>query len=105
MSKQTDQKYWFKAKRYGWGWGVPQNIQGWIAFGIFAVVWLWALGLFILPPTEGEVSTTKPLIGVAIILADVLALLYVSFKYGEAPKWRWGNKRGKRTKTIESKSD
>jgi hypothetical protein len=28
----TQQRYWFPAKRYGWGWGFPLTWQGWIAF-------------------------------------------------------------------------
>jgi hypothetical protein len=31
-------KYWFPAKRYGWGWGPPVTWQGWAVL----VVWLLA---------------------------------------------------------------
>ena len=27
---QRNDKYWFPAKRYGWGWGPPNNWQGWV---------------------------------------------------------------------------
>ena len=27
---QTERKYWFPAKRYGWGWGMPNTWQGWL---------------------------------------------------------------------------
>ena len=26
----SDHNYWFPAKRYGWGWGLPISWQGWI---------------------------------------------------------------------------
>jgi len=25
-----NRKYWFRAKRSGWGWGLPSSWQGWI---------------------------------------------------------------------------
>ena len=31
--------YWFRAKRYGWGWGLPLAWQGWV----FLVAWILAL--------------------------------------------------------------
>jgi hypothetical protein len=27
-----DPEYWFPAKRYGWGWGIPVTWQGWVVF-------------------------------------------------------------------------
>ena len=35
MNKEM--RYWFPAKRYGWGWGPPQTWQGWV---VFVVGWL-----------------------------------------------------------------
>jgi hypothetical protein len=32
-------KYWFPAKRYGWGWGLPSCWQGWVVLCTF-VRWL-----------------------------------------------------------------
>ncbi len=26
----VEKKYWFPAKRYGWGWGIPNVWQGWL---------------------------------------------------------------------------
>ena len=37
MSAET--RYWFRAKRYGWGWGLPCSWQGWMFF----LIWLGAL--------------------------------------------------------------
>jgi hypothetical protein len=28
-------EYWFPAKRYGWGWGLPQTWQGWLVLAVF----------------------------------------------------------------------
>ena len=30
-------EYWFAAKTYGWGWGLPTVWQGWLVYGIAAV--------------------------------------------------------------------
>jgi hypothetical protein len=33
-------RYWFSAKRYGWGWGPPTSWQGWLVFFIWLAVLL-----------------------------------------------------------------
>ncbi len=45
---QTERKYWFPAKRYGWGWGFPSTWQGWVVFAAF--VGLLVADPFIFPP-------------------------------------------------------
>jgi len=79
----TDQpKYWFPAKRYGWGWGWPQTWQGRVALSIFFVL-LAAGGLVLLP--DGQIPL---FLGYTVLLCCVLmAVCYVK---GEPPRWRWG---------------
>jgi hypothetical protein len=99
MSKDSDKTYWFKPKKYGWGWGSPLTWQGWVSFGLFVAIWLLALmQLTIIPESVDELPTKQIVIAVAIIVLDVLALVYVSFEHGEKPKWRWGNKKHGRSK-------
>ena len=78
----TESNYWFAAKRYGWGWGLPQRWQGWVAFVLF-------LGL-----VAGGVVFVLPLYGQTVFLAyaAVLCALYlvVCWVTGEPPRWRWG---------------
>src|ERR1043166_6380357 len=32
-------QYWFRAKRYGWGWGMPATWQGWaLLLGYFVLI-------------------------------------------------------------------
>jgi hypothetical protein len=31
----VEKKYWFPAKRYGWGWGIPNVWQGWLVLFVF----------------------------------------------------------------------
>jgi hypothetical protein len=90
MTKEKD--YWFKAKRYGWGWGLPRTWQGWVSFGVFIAVWLWALTLLVPPVEDTEISPGRAALFVLIMVMDVAGLVYVSLKHGEPPKWRWGDK-------------
>ena len=46
----TDRRYWFRAKRYGWGWGLPLTWEGWLVFAaVFVLIgvatWLFPLGI------------------------------------------------------------
>ena len=34
MDPETN-RYWFPAKKYGWGWGFPQRWEGWVVMGAF----------------------------------------------------------------------
>ncbi|WP_426396253.1 hypothetical protein ACN9M1_17085 [Ralstonia sp. R-29] len=80
----TDSKdYWFPAKRYGWGWGLPARWQGWVVLAIYAV--LLAAGIVGLRP--GQASS----IGFVVYVVGVSALLVlVCWWKGEPPRWRWG---------------
>ena len=72
--------YWFHAKRYGWGWGLPASWQGWVVL----LVWLGALtdGMRLL---RGE----RPQQWLFLVLMIVLLTL-VCYLKGEPPRWRWG---------------
>ena len=35
MKLDAQPKYWFPAKRYGWGWGLPGTWQGWLVVAAF----------------------------------------------------------------------
>jgi len=45
---QTERKYWFPAKGYGWGWGIPSSRQGWLVLATFGM--LLVVGIFLFPP-------------------------------------------------------
>jgi len=77
-------KYWFPAKRYGWGWGLPSAWQGWVVLAIFAVLVLG--GAFMLLPTYGSFAF------VTYTLCLCLGLVGVCWLKGERPAWRWGTK-------------
>lgn len=75
-------KYWFPAKRYGWGWGLPTTWQGWIVLAGFFV--LLAIGTFWLLPGYGA-------LGFSLYTGGVTAsLIIICWRKGEPPRWRWG---------------
>jgi len=80
----TDSKdYWFPAKRYGWGWGLPARWQGWVVLAIYAV--LLAAGIVELRPGRASsIGFVVYVVGVSVLLA------LVCWWKGEPPRWRWG---------------
>ncbi len=79
---QAEPRYWFPAKRYGWGWGPPSSWQGWVVLVVF--VGLVIAGIFLFQPKADPVPY--------IIYATVLGALFfvVCWLKGEPPRWRWG---------------
>jgi hypothetical protein len=74
--------YWFPAKRYGWGWGLPSSWQGWLVLAAFAA--LSAAGFFVFPPKE------KPGALFAYVVAFIGLLIAICWLKGAPPRWRWG---------------
>jgi uncharacterized membrane protein YhaH (DUF805 family) len=82
MQKNT-KPYWFPAKRYGWGWGLPSAWQGWVVFIIF-------IGVVSILPAIVRPDDNMPLFLLAMTSA-VAVLIAICYAKGEPPKWRWGN--------------
>jgi hypothetical protein len=74
--------YWFPAKRYGWGWGLPSSWQGWVVLAAF--IGLLAVGFLLFPPSKD--------VGALLVYVVALgALLFgICWLKGEPPRWRWG---------------
>lgn len=81
MNQKT--RYWFPAKRYGWGWGPPQTWQGWAVF----LVWLAAI-----PIAALRLMPHHRVGFVIFVFAMVVLLLVICYAKGEPPGWRWGNR-------------
>ena len=74
-------KYWFSAKTFGWGWGLPLTWQGWVVYSIaFALL---AAGSFLFPPRQHMLAFQVHTWGV------VAVLLLICWLKGEPPRWRW----------------
>ncbi|WP_437520344.1 hypothetical protein [Sorangium sp. So ce726] len=82
MSSKDTPKYWFPAKRYGWGWGLPSAWQGWVVLLIYFVVVLGGI-----PFVHATSGTVVYVIYVFVLTAALIAICWLT---GEAPRWRWG---------------
>jgi hypothetical protein len=80
---QPERKYWFPAKRYGWGWGIPSSREGWLVLAAF--VGLLVVGSFLFPPR----TRLGPYLAYVAVLCALL--IGVCWLKGEPPRWRWGN--------------
>ena len=84
MPSSEPRKYWFPAKRYGWGWGLPSTWQGWVVLlGYLALV---LGGIPVLHPSKG------PAVYLAYVLLLTAALIVICWLTGERPRWRWGGR-------------
>jgi hypothetical protein len=81
----TDRKYWFPAKRYGWGWGIPSAWQGWVV--LVAFIALVIAGIILFPPAK-QVGFFFAYVALMVAL-----LTGVCWLTGEPPRWRWGDDR------------
>jgi hypothetical protein len=79
-----DKTYWFPAKRYGWGWGLPSAWQGWAVMAAFALLLL--VGAALLLPRYGH----GVFVGYSVLLCALLVAICRA--KGEPPSWRWGSK-------------
>ena len=76
--------YWFPAKRYGWGWGLPSAWQGRVVLGVFSL--LVGAGAAVLLPNFG------PTAFVAYCIILCVLLVAVCWFKGEPPRWRSSEK-------------
>lgn len=79
MSKKP---YWFTARTYGWGWGLPSAWQGWVIYTVAAAALI--AGFFLFPPAREMLKFQL------YTWAVVLVLVLICWLKGEPPKWRWG---------------
>jgi hypothetical protein len=83
---QAEPEYWFPAKRYGWGWSLPNTWQGWAVLAAF--VGLLVVGSVVLPPAK---HFGLFLAYVAMLCALLIGVCWLK---GEPAGWRWGGDNG-----------
>lgn len=71
-------RYWFPAKRYGWGWGPPSTWQGWLVL----ITWIAA----IIPVSIWLAPRSLPLFLVFQVVM-VTVLITICYIKGEPPSW------------------
>ena len=77
-------KYWFPAKRYGWGWSFPSAWQGWAVLLTYLALVVGGIP-FVQAPNGSVVYVVY-----ALILT--VALFVICWLTGEPPRWRWGER-------------
>ncbi len=82
MPAAGDRRYWFPAKRYGWGWGPPRSWQGWVVLVAYLALVLAGIPLVQVP--LGDVAY------IVYLFALTAALVAVCWLTGEPPRWGWG---------------
>ena len=75
-------RYWFPAKRYGWGWGLPSTWEGWVV--LVGYLALLVLCIKVFPPHQ---NLPGFIISVHVLSGLLIAICWWT---GEPPKWRWG---------------
>jgi hypothetical protein len=78
---EQEPEYWFRAKRYGWGWGLPIKWQGWAVFVLWLVIFLYGVRYF---------AYRHSLLHFVFASGMVILLLVICYWKGEPPRWRWG---------------
>ena len=84
MSSGPAGKYWFPAKRHGWGWGPPSAWQGWVVLVAYLALVLG--GIPILQARQGSV------VYLAYVFVLTAALMAICWLTGERPSWRRGGR-------------
>ena len=74
--------YWFPAKRYGWGWGLPRSWQGRVVLAAFFA--LLAASAYVFLPKHDVVAFLACAVGLTVVLVAICVVK------GEPPAWRWG---------------
>jgi hypothetical protein len=72
-------KIWFVNKTYGYGW-TPSTWEGWLVVLILLILFI-PLAIYI------EYNVILGMIGILFITG---LLIYICYKKGEKPSWRWG---------------
>lgn len=80
-NNKEKKEIWFKAKCYGWGW-YPCTWQGWLVLLIWFVLFLFSV----------EKMDHEGLKNLIVIIILTIILIWISWKKGERPGWRWGCK-------------
>lgn len=87
MNNPNPQKYWFKRRRYGYGW-LPVTWQGWLTIIVFLAVVFG--GMVILKDTRHNEFSIEVVWYLLLVFLDIVVVTFIARKKGPAPKWRWG---------------
>ncbi|MEF3081302.1 hypothetical protein V3391_03640 [Luteimonas sp. SMYT11W] len=79
MSDRRDD-FWFPAKTFGYGWGLPRRWQGWVVLLVYVGTLIGCAARF--PPGDAPLA-----FGICVAVATALLVTICALK-GEPPSWR-----------------
>lgn len=84
---KNNKPYWFKRRRYGWGW-IPVKWQGWLALAWYVALVVFGAPAFLSAPEEtaGREGAFY-FLAVTVVTIGLIRLCYIK---GPKPRWRWG---------------
>ncbi len=90
--KQKKNDYWFKRRRYGYGW-TPVTREGWlVVFGFLAV--LMMTSYVMLKDVPENTFNEDVVLFLCFLIIEIAAIIVVGYLKGPKPRWRWGKKKG-----------
>ena len=86
---KDQKKYWFKNKRFGFGWGLPATWQGWTVMIVYAVV-LFIAALVLLDEAPEDQWSSELGWYFGVVFVSTMTIIAIGYKKGPKPTWRWG---------------
>jgi hypothetical protein len=83
-----NRRYWFRAKRVGWGWDLPLTWEGWTVLGVWLGISTAVVGSLRAPAHRG--------LHFFIVIGMIAALAAICFWKGEPPNQGLGNQEPRR---------
>ena len=87
---KNKQKFWFKRRRYGYGW-IPVTWQGVVTIIIFLFVVIFS-SIILLKDVEKNTYQPEASMFVLVLSISTFIFIEISYKMGPPPRWRWGSK-------------
>lgn len=84
--KDNPERYWFRARLYGWGW-TPARFEGWLVLVFFFAAIIG--NAFRIDGMQHSVSDTL-MTFIPETFALVALLIGLCYLTGEKPRWQWG---------------
>lgn len=80
-------KFWFKRKKYGYGW-VPSSWEGWFVLVLYILFLVLKFENVNIPPRSSNDTIFKIVVPMVVATSVLLAVCYIK---GEKLKWVWGD--------------
>ena len=86
MRDKNDRDIWFRAKKNGFGWGLPVTWQGWVVLLAYAALVVSAGFAF-------EKSVVGKMVFIPTVVVLSALFIFICWKKGQKPRFRWGKRK------------